>query len=610
MAGAGSGAGAGRNRVSASNLGGGLGASARNPVSGAGDGVEADVARRKVEAFGERFGQVHVWFACHAAMPLALTTDLLYGLWGYFSQDSQGELLEIPWVAVADLLMSDLCADVGHELYAMDGMVREVLLQQLEAEPRFGAGRMKGVAEFLLRHTAGALRSDEGDRRDWAQTQRWAALAYVRPELAARELAEGLGTGVKDSAAEPSETLRKARLVQRLAVPLGEYDASFVGYARGMEAWQLGEAEAAKAAFGQLPEGGKNFEVAGVPLGLPKDLKAGAEERGDARPRSTKMTRRRLLQGAGLVAAGTVGVVLWDLQRKWKPWLALPQRATDPTQFAAVATSPFSFEVVTVDGTGQEVSRVQGQAEAFQEDLGNQVFLEMVAIPGGTFEMGSPETELERETDEGPQHEVTVPSFFMGKYPVTQAEYEAVMGNNPSNFKGADRSVDSVSWEDAMQFCQKLSQLTEREYRLPSEAEWEYACRAGTTTPFHFGETITTDLANYYGSSTYGQGPKGVYRQETTPYRSFKVANAFGLFDMHGNVWEWCADSWHNSYEGAPTDGSAWIDNDNRSQNRMLRGGSWLNSPGSCRSAIRYNVNPANRNLIIGFRVVLSGSRT
>ena len=144
-----------------------------------------------------------------------------------------------------------------------------------------------------------------------------------------------------------------------------------------------------------------------------------------------------------------------------------------------------------------------------------------------------------------------------------------------------------------MEFCQRLSQYTNRNYHLPSEAEWEYACRAGTTTPFHFGETITSDLANYRAEYTYGAGTKGTYREETTEVGSFGVANAFGLYDMHGNVWEWCEDTWHSNYEGAPTDGSAWVEagtNDNDNRSRLLRGGSWDINPGNCRSASRsYN---------------------
>ena len=218
------------------------------------------------------------------------------------------------------------------------------------------------------------------------------------------------------------------------------------------------------------------------------------------------------------------------------------------------------IEVVTVNKFGEIIQRQPRIARYFTEDLGNGVKLEMAAIPGGTFMMGSPENEAKRRYSENPQHQVTVPGFFMGKYPVTQAQYQAIMGNNPSLFKGSNRPVECVSWDNAVAFCEKLSQITGKTYRLPSEAEWEYACRAGTTTPFHFGETITTDLANYNGNFTYGQGPKGVYRSQTREVGSFGVANNFGLYDMHGNVWEWCQDNRHSNYEGAPTDGSAWLD--------------------------------------------------
>ena len=153
---------------------------------------------------------------------------------------------------------------------------------------------------------------------------------------------------------------------------------------------------------------------------------------------------------------------------------------------------------------------------------------------------------------------------------------------DPSRFKGDNRPVEQVTWFDAVEFCQRLSQYTKRNYRLPSEAEWEYACRAGTTTPFHFGETITSELANYNAESTYGDAPKGESRGETTEVGSFGVANGFGLYDMHGNVYEWCADQYHDNYEGAPTDGSAWIEeiNDNDNHSRLLRGGSWYFNPG------------------------------
>jgi len=270
----------------------------------------------------------------------------------------------------------------------------------------------------------------------------------------------------------------------------------------------------------------------------------------------------------------------------------------------------FSFEVVTINTQGQVINRTQKEALYYEEDLGNGVLLEMVAIPGGRFVMGSPKTEAERYNDEGPQHPVEVPAFLMGKYPITQAQYEAIMGENPSRFRGANNPVEQVTWYKAKEFCQRLSAKTGREYRLPSEAQWEYACRAGTTTPFHCGETISTDLANYDGNYTYASGSKGRYREETTPVGSFPP-NAFGLYDMHGNVWEWCADPWHDHYNGAPIDGSAWTQggDDNRSP---LRGGSWLLNPLNCRSAYRY-YHFGVRVLIgndFGFRVVCGVGRT
>jgi formylglycine-generating enzyme required for sulfatase activity len=164
--------------------------------------------------------------------------------------------------------------------------------------------------------------------------------------------------------------------------------------------------------------------------------------------------------------------------------------------------------------------------------------------------------------------------------------------------------VVQVSWHEAMEFCSRLSQRTGRHYMLPSEAQWEYTCRAGSRTPFAFGETITTDLANYRGTSTYGDGPKGDYRQQTTPVGSFP-ANAWGLQDMHGNVWEWCLDAWHESYEGAPGDGSAWLDEEaEEDTRRLLRGGSWRNYPRNCRSACRFLAHPGRVDGLVGFRVV------
>ncbi|WP_233258309.1 formylglycine-generating enzyme family protein [[Phormidium] sp. ETS-05] len=228
----------------------------------------------------------------------------------------------------------------------------------------------------------------------------------------------------------------------------------------------------------------------------------------------------------------------------------------------------------------------------------------MVAIPGNTFTMGTPDSEPNRQSNEGPQHQVTVPSFYLAKYPITQAQYQAIMGQNPSHFQGSDLPVEMVSWNNAVEFCQKLAQKTGQAYRLPSEAEWEYACRAGTTTPFHFGDTITTDLANYNGDYTYGNGPKGEFRQKTTPVGDFPP-NAWGLYDMYGNVWEWCQDVWHDNYKDAPTDGSAW-ETGGESNYQVLRGGSWDCNPRHCRSGQRDWDDWVSRLNLYGFRVAVS----
>jgi len=279
----------------------------------------------------------------------------------------------------------------------------------------------------------------------------------------------------------------------------------------------------------------------------------------------------------------------------------------------------------------------------------------LALIPAGRFLMGSPANEPGRSEVEGPQHEVKMGAFWMAKTPITQAQWREVaswpkinldLKPDPSRFKGDNRPVEQVSWLDAIEFCNRLSQRTGKNYTLPSEAQWEYACRAGTTTPFYFGATISAEVANYDGNYTYNQGDRGIYCEQTTDVASFP-ANPWGLYDMHGNVWEWCLDDWHDSYEGAPADGSAWEDHRlgespdgccaagrgtttprtavrptataatrttatatsvfasvaSPDIRRLLRGGSWLDFPRNCRSACRVLNRPGLRIDVIGFRV-------
>jgi formylglycine-generating enzyme required for sulfatase activity len=277
----------------------------------------------------------------------------------------------------------------------------------------------------------------------------------------------------------------------------------------------------------------------------------------------------------------------------------------------------FEFNTVTLNSLAEETERRRLQAWQYTEELGDGVTIEMVQVTGGTFLMGASEDEEGWRKDEGPQHMVTVPGFFIGKYQVTQAQWRAIAGAeelkvkralnpDPSYFKGDNRlPVEEVSWEDAVEFCARLAKKTGRPYSLPSESEWEYACRAGTATPFHFGATITPEFVNYDGDYPYGNAPKGEYRQRTMLSGSIGVANGFGLCDMHGNVWEWCQDVWHASYDGAPTDGSAW--GGSKKFGRVLRGGSWIVSGNGCRSAFRYRYDPGERVHYVGFRVACAG---
>jgi formylglycine-generating enzyme required for sulfatase activity len=301
---------------------------------------------------------------------------------------------------------------------------------------------------------------------------------------------------------------------------------------------------------------------------------------------------------------------------------AQAQSRRNPTRKSATQVKPrpsepqwrnYEFDTVTVDSRGKITSRRKGRARYYAENI-NGIRLEMVEIPGGSFTMGSSQKPY---GDERPAHQVNVAPFYMGKYEVTQAQWRAVanlpkvnrdLNPDPSNFKGDNLPVEHVKWIDAMEFCARLNRATGTVYRLPSEAEWEYACRAGTTTEFAFGETITAELVNFDGNKPYGSAPKGMERKRTTPVGSLGIANGFGLYDMHGNVEEWCQDIPHDSYEGAPGDGSAWEDSSTTPpalrSDRMARGGYWSWDAEICRSAHRkFHGSMYHSDADLGFRV-------
>jgi formylglycine-generating enzyme required for sulfatase activity len=256
----------------------------------------------------------------------------------------------------------------------------------------------------------------------------------------------------------------------------------------------------------------------------------------------------------------------------------------------------FRFESIYLDYDGKNIDRSTGEAQLFAEIL-DATSIEMILIPGGSFLMGS--SHAKANPNELPAHIVTLDySFMMSKYPITKGQWREVAKLQKINQDlpmrtclqgGINHPVVNVSWNEAVEFCGRLAHKTGNIYRLPTEAEWEYACRAKTTTLFHFGHSINSNLANFEA-------------QNLEPVGKFPFANQYGLFDMHGNIWEWCQDNWHENYYGAPTDGSPWLDSE-LSHNRLLRGGSWQNESGLCRSASRMFDHANSKSNNIGFRI-------
>jgi eukaryotic-like serine/threonine-protein kinase len=326
-------------------------------------------------------------------------------------------------------------------------------------------------------------------------------------------------------------------------------------------------------------------------------------------------TRSRMIAAVTVAAILIIAVALFALKRpaagEAKPDTAV---STTPTQPAAMpAIGSFEFDVLGVNRSGQMSLLRRAHANYFPEDLGG-VTMEMVEIPAGQFIMGSPESELDREQNEGPQHEVKLSSFYFGKFEVTQEQWGAAvklpkvsrdLDPNPSAFKGEGHlPVQNVTWWEAVEFCERLSRFTGRKYRLPTEAEWEYACRAGTKTPFHFGDTVNVELVNYDAKYPYGAGPKGATRRQPIAVGNLGASNAFGLYDLHGNLAEWCLDPWHDNYIGAPVDGRVW-EAGGSADSHAIRGGSWYDGGSNCRSAERVKTPSDMRLGLIGFRVVM-----
>ncbi|WP_071187400.1 formylglycine-generating enzyme family protein [Trichormus sp. NMC-1] len=623
-------------------------------------------AKQAVDRFVWRFDESYRLLAYHAALPLVLTPELVNYLRNQFLRSEQ-----VPWVAEVDLLLSDLCSQVGYELYAMDTHVRAYLLEEMKQHYGDKSDKqMQQVAQVLINYVNYLSRLNPGRRQQELEAQRWAAMVYLGDKeckQAAREIIQrfletssGLNSQISGNSGVRVELARLARLTEELSPQL-EKETDLLNYAKYVQEYirnsrsgglkelydirqklesaikpskpleinGLPEIKTFEFEFATITiadEGETsinlkpfNFEVALIEINQSNQLnsnnlievdEAVFNKTGNHLDEIQKIILEGTLENLNykdIAALGNhnEGTIKWIASKLWKLLTEVFGKKVTKTNFKTAINQ-------WIDGSQLIINRHSRQTQQFIEDLVNGVQLEMVAISGGSFMMGSPENEPKRRENESPQHQVTVQPFLLGKYPVTQAQWQAVaalpqvnqeLKLDPSRFKGANRPVESVSWHDAVEFCARLSKSTQRPYRLPSEAEWEYACRAGTTTPFHFGETITTDLANYDGNYTYGDGVKGIDRGETTEVGSFKIANEFGLYDMHGNVWEWCQDDWHSNYKDAPTDGSAWISNETKS-GKMLRGGSWLYLPENCRSAYRFNVDAGFVYNSYGFRVV------
>ncbi|BAY25518.1 hypothetical protein NIES2100_53240 [Calothrix sp. NIES-2100] len=521
-----------------------------------------------IASFQKRFTEAHLYLAYHAALPIALTPHLTYCLWANFQKDLKNQDLKVPWIAVADLLLSPLCREVGHELYEIDVDIRNYLLEQMIHHPRFGHKRVEELAHFLLSYVQRELNDSKSSVQTLAQAQRWTALAYVYPEAVAHDLA---GTLAELSLSEKTEWLRMTSLAEAIATPLRQaHFEPLLVYLQGMRELARGNHIQAESTFKSLPAHNHRIVVAGVTLPIPE------------------------FQDSN-----------WHI---------------NPIAFRAPSLKSFKFEIAKLIrqpqfmGLGSRwlIERHEQQATLFYERLEGKISLEMVRIPEGKYLMGT--AQKEGDYRERPQHPVNIGSFFLSRFPVTQAQWRAItkitkvrieLNPDPSSFQGDNLPVEHITWFEAIEFCERLQLQTGKPYRLPSEAEWEYACRAGTETPFYFGETISPQLASYDASKRYRSGPEGLASQQTSEVGSHNAANAFGLDEMHGNVWEWCADHWYDDYKNAPADGSVRI-SDRRTFPRVIRGGSWMDEPAICRSAYRNGIPPTNKVLTIGFRVAVS----
>jgi hypothetical protein len=468
-------------------------------------------AKGKVDHFVTRFGNPsYKDLARHAALPLVLTPELVNYLRNEFLR---GEA--VPWEAEADLLLSDLCSQVGYELYAMETQVRAYLLEEIKDSP-FWQQRMREVAQVLFGYVNFLSRMNPEKRQQELEVQRLAAMVYMGDEAcqqAVQALAERLKQ-VSDVAESETgsergiraELARLSRITQELAPQLQQTPA-LVEYAKLVQQVLRSPEAVDPAALQQI------YQVGDVALTVSPCVLPTQQDRMDALievpgfPLLAVLnfeTGQLVEQGSGLPPLQTQTVESVTLFFADQPVpeeaqvVSVLQRMTgvftiEDRMVSQLITGlkTFLFEIATLEqnpsvSDGWAINRRQGEAQRYEESLGDNLVLEMVAIPSGNFLMGSPEDEPGRQASEGPQHDVRLNSFYMGRYPITQAQWRFVaalpqlnqtLNLNPSRFEGANRPVEQVSWYDAVEFCNRLSRFTQREYRLPTEAEWEYGCR-------------------------------------------------------------------------------------------------------------------------------------
>ncbi|MEY4168313.1 MAG: hypothetical protein RIR52_2137, partial [Acidobacteriota bacterium] len=462
--------------------------------------------------------------ACHAALPLILTTEMV----GFLRHQYVSHL---SWVAEVDLLLSRLCVDTGEDLYVMNSEARAALLQMMREDPGLGPRRIEEVNRLLIDRLSHLVEKHPALIATEMEAFRFSAMLCVTErrdsaveQLAARIVEQLEGPTSPGVSADTQPGTSRSRLRQLTGI-VTEH-ASLLEDERYRDLVDLA------TITGQLLDDHDGRLVA--ELSDAGRLEDEYRVPGVDKPIRLRHTIDRLYPGRKLTAGD----------------------ARDGADRLILSPTPVVRRVIVSDGT--------------------EIRFEMVDLPGGEFLMGGT-----RFDDEKPAHRVRVAPFSIGKYQVTQAEWRAVMGKNPSQFKGDRNPVEKVSWEDVEEFLKRIG----NGFRLPTEAEWEYAARAGTTTQYSFGD-VGSQLGEYawfYENSGLTTHPVGE-----------KKPNPFGLYDMHGNVWEWCADHYHENYKGAPEDGSAWLKSD-MAAIRVFRGGGWIGHAVDCRSADRLRGEPGSR---------------